>query len=374
MARKRTFALALLLAGWAASVSLAAEVQTGNPGLKSIETISFGPEGLLLIGDGRGAQVVAMQTGDTAPTKWTSTKIEDLRDLVAKRLGTMADKIEIRKLAVNPASQMAYLAVRKLDGKQDLILTLDGQGKLREFSLDSVKFSRYSLPAGDNAPIATITDLTWADSRVLVAALAKGSFASKIFAIDPEAKDDAVACVSTETYHVAHNRWETNAPIRTVIPYEEGGKKYLVGAFTCTPIVKYSLDSLKAGGRVKGESVIELGNGNTPLNMFVYEKDGKKYILMNHIRMFHKQNPVGPSPYWTAKVDYDILLESQKINEKALRRVQDRDKASISRTDRAQVVADFHGVVHMDRLGSDHVLVIRTDDKKGMSLGVLPLP
>lgn len=373
MASKRTFALALLLAGWATSLAPAAEVQTGDPQLKSIEAITFGPEGLLLIGDGRGAQVVAVQTGDTTPTKWVATtKIDDLRGHLAGRLGTTAKGIDILKMAVNPASQVAYFAVRKLDGKQDLILTLDGAGKVREFAFDKVKFTRYTLPPAEKSPITKVTDITYADGRILLAAQAAGTFASKIIVIDPETAKDAASFVSTETYHVAHGRWETNAPIRTVIPYVEDGKKYLVGAFTCTPIVKYSLENLSAGGRVKGTSVIELGNGNTPLNMFVYEKDGKKYILMNHYRMFHKQNPVGPSPYWTAKVDYEILLENQKINEKALRRT--KGKASVSETERAQIAADFHGVIHMARLGDDRVLVVRTDDQKNMSLGVLPLP
>ena len=171
MASKRTFALALLLAGWAASVAPAAEVQTGDPQLKSIEAITFGPEGLLLIGDGRGAQVVAVQTGDTTPTKWVdTTKIDDLRGHLAARLGTTAKGIEILKMAVNPASQVAYLAVRKLDGKQDLILTVDGAGKVREFAFDKVKFTRYTLPPGEKSPITKVTDITYADGRILLAA------------------------------------------------------------------------------------------------------------------------------------------------------------------------------------------------------------
>src|SRR5262249_20268953 len=153
--------------------------------------------------------------------------------------------------------------------------------------------------------------------RVLVAAQASDTFGSKIISVPaPLAAGAECGCFSTETYHVAHGRWETNAPIRTVIPYEHDGKKYLVGAFTCTPIVKYALDDLKPGARVKGVSVIELGSGNNPLDMFVYEKDGKSYILMNHQRFQHKQNPAGPSPYWTAKVDHTILRETDKVNEK----------------------------------------------------------
>src|SRR5438552_2432697 len=124
---------------------------------------------------------------------------------------------------------------------------------------------------------------------------------------DPLDNDVKCVCFSTETYHVAHNQWETKAPIRTVLPYEENGKKYLVGAFTCTPVVKYALDDLQPGAKVKGMSVIELGAGNTPQGMFTYAKRGKKYILMNTKRFM---KAFGPSPYWTVRIDYDLLHEN----------------------------------------------------------------
>lgn len=369
MATRKWFALALLLA--LGSGAFAADMATGNPKLKSIEAISFGPNGLLIIGDGKGAQVVTVQTGDEAPTTWTIKKIDNIKGELAARLGTGPDGVEINKLAVNPASQVAYIAVRLMKGKQDLILTLDGAGKVKEFSLDNVKYTRYALPPGEKSPVTKITDVTWADGRILVAAQANETFASKIYSVNAKSNEDAT-CISTETYHVAHNRWETNAPIRTIIPYEQDGKKYLVGAFTCTPIVKYQLDDMKPNARVKGDSLIELGSGNTPLDMFTYEKNGKTYILMNTFRFHHAKNPVGPSPYWTAKVDYTILRESEKINDKALWRI--KGKASENLTDRAAPAPDYFGVVHMDKLNAQNALVIRTDDKGGFSLAVLPLP
>src|SRR5438874_3490385 len=87
-----------------ASTASAAEVTSGNPKLQSIESISFGPDGLLLIGDGRGAQVVAVQTGDVKPLHWGKLDISDFKGQVGGLLGTDAKGIEILKLAVNPAS------------------------------------------------------------------------------------------------------------------------------------------------------------------------------------------------------------------------------------------------------------------------------
>jgi hypothetical protein len=159
------------------------------------------------------------------------------------------------------------------------------------------------------------------------------------------------------------------------MPYELNGKKYLVGTFTCTPIVKYSLDEMQAGAKVKGVSVIELGNANTPKSMFSYEKNGKSYILMNQVRMaaMQKSNPVGPSEYWTCRVDQDIMQETEKINEKALLRYEGA-KASQSTTTRAIICPEYHGVMLMAKLDAERAVVIRKDAQGAVSLEVLPLP
>ena len=339
---------------------------TGNPKLKSIEAISFGPKGLLLIGDGRGSQVVAVDTGDTTMKAWTKTEVKKIKDELANRVGTTGKGIEILKMAINPASQKAYFAVRIMPGKKDLILTMDASGKVNEFDLENVKHVKVALPA--DTKVVKITDITWAGDRVLVAAQANETFGSKIFVISgPLDNETKCACFSTETYHVAHGQWETKAPIRTVLPYEEKGKNYLVGAFTCTPVVKYALDDLQPGAKVKGMSIIELGSGNTPQDMFTYEKGGKKYILMNTKRFF---KPFGPSPYWTVRIDYDLLRENAKVNEKALRRLKGNEPA----TDRAQMMPDYHGIMTMARLDDERALGVRTDDKGGFDLVVLALP
>jgi len=367
----RTCAVALVVALFASAPLCAADV--GTPPIKSIEAIAFGPDGLLLIGDGKGAQVVTVETGDRTPREWKVKEVADIKGKLAGMLGTMSKGIEIKKIAVNPASRTAYIAVRKLDGKNDIILTVAGDGKLGEFSLEKVKHTVYSLAPGGKAATKLITDITWADGKILVAAQANETFESRIYTIDPRKTGDAAAVsFSTETYHVGHSRWETNAPIRTIIPYEEKGKQYLVGAFTCTPVVKYSLEDMQPGSRVKGTSVVELGQGNTPLDMFVYEKDGKRYILMNTIRMMHAKNPAGPSKYWTAKVDYDLLTETNAINEKALWRT--KGKANVSQTDRAIIAEAFHGVTNMDRLTATQAVVIRDDGKDNLNLEVVALP
>ena len=48
--------------------------------------------------------------------------------------------------------------------------------------------------------------------------------------------------------------------------------------------MKIPVDSLKPGTKVIGTTVAELGNMNQPLDMVVYTKDGKDYLLMSNSR------------------------------------------------------------------------------------------
>jgi hypothetical protein len=46
--------------------------------------------------------------------------------------------------------------------------------------------------------------------------------------------------------------------------------------------VKIPVSELKPGNKVKGTTIAELGNRNRPLDMVIYNKGGKEYILMNN--------------------------------------------------------------------------------------------
>ena len=145
------------------------------------------------------------------------------------------------------------------------------------------------------------------------------------------------------------------------MPFTEGGKTYVVGAFACTPVVKYPLDALSPDAKVKGTSVIELGSGNRPLDMFTYTKDGKEYVLANTLRFHHEKRPFGPSPYWTVRFERSLLGEEENVNEKALLRLNRRLQPA---TPRIVMVDGFHGVVQMDRLGETEALVLKQNADK----------
>jgi hypothetical protein len=342
---------------------------TGSPHLKSINVITFAPQGVLLVGDGAGAQVVAIKTGDTQKQPQLKRAITNIEARLAAPLGAKAEGISIIDMAVNPASGVAYFAVRRQDDKSLAILTVNGAGEVGELELEKVEFAAVQLKAGD-AKVTAVTDVAWADSQIVAAGRSNEEFASKIFSIAaPLSHAQKTSSFSAETYHVAHGRWETKAPMSVVIPLKEDGKTYVVGAFSCTPVVKYPIDALQPGAEVKGISMIELGSGNRPLDMFVYEKNGKPYVLASTFRFHHKRRPFGPSPYWTVKFEQSLLVGDKATNEKAVRRLKGNQPA----TPRIEMVEAFHGVKLMDRLGPAHALVVR-ETKKGSVFEPLALP
>src|SRR6202035_3912286 len=85
---------------------------------------------------------------------------------------------------------------------------------------------------------------------------------------------------TVQIWHASHGDFETEAPVRTFVPYTISGQQYILAAYTCTPLVKIPVSDLKAGAQVKGVTISDLGSGNQPLDMVPYKKDGHEYILI----------------------------------------------------------------------------------------------
>lgn len=346
--------------------------QHGNPNLKSIGTLSFGPQGLLLVAEPRSAAIVAIDTGDTGPVMKLKQRVDDIAGLAAAGLGAPAGGVQIVAMAVNPASGKIYLSVVRTADKQVAILTIDADGKLQDLALDKATYVRVPLPSTETAKVQNISDLAFAKDRVLAAGQSNEEFSSKIYSLPiPLTHDGSAKVFSAETYHVAHGRWETKAPIQSFIPYEENGKHFVVGAFACTPIAKFPLDDIQSGGNIRGTSVMELGSGNKPLGMFTYDKGGKKWLVTNTYRMQFKKDLFGPSRYWGVRMEMSFLLENNNIpiNEKATR----RDEKEKSGPGGVEIMDELSGAVHIDKLNNDYMVVLReSGDKLNLEMAKLP--
>src|SRR5205807_6440448 len=121
--------------------------------------------------------------------------------------------------------------------------------------------------------------IVYVKDRVLVAGLSNEEFSSKFRSIPfPFTAADKGAEVGF--FHGSHGRFETTSPVRTFVAYDINGEANILAAYTCTPLVKVPVAQLKPGEKVKGTTVAELGNQNRPLDMIVYKKGGKEYILL----------------------------------------------------------------------------------------------
>jgi hypothetical protein len=87
---------------------------------------------------------------------------------------------------------------------------------------------------------------------------------------------------SVEIYHGSHGQLETFSPVFTFVPYRINGEPSIVASYLCTPLVKFPVSSLKSGSKVMGTTIAELGNGNRPLDMIVYQKNGQEFLLMSN--------------------------------------------------------------------------------------------
>lgn len=337
-------------------------LSSGKLQMQSAGPLAFGPDGVLFVGDSAGASILALDTGDRTPGSGGMVNVAAINEKIAGLLGAAPDEIQVNDMAVNPISRNTYFSVSRGRGPDAaaVILRADASGKLSELALDSIKHSRVALP---NAPapdaaddrgrplrVQSITDLAYVDGNVIIAGLSNEEFASNLRSI-PFPFSDADGGTSVEIFHGAHGRWETNSPIRTFVPYEVQNESQILAAYTCTPLVKFPVSQLKPGTKVVGKTIAELGNRNRPLDMIVYKKGGKDYILMsNSSRGVMKMSAEGVDEYEAIKAKTDITgLPYETIDE-------------------------LQGIQQLDAYNDSHAIVLAQDDGGALNLKTIALP
>lgn len=270
-----------------ASNSYTEDFILGDPEIESVHAMAFGPESILFIGDSDAAQVVAIDLSTQEKAHNEKMAIADIEDELSKLLGTETDQIQIIDLAVDPANENVYIAVNHSSGKS--LLFLVNNNTLEPVSIDHVSHSKTVL---DNAVAAdakdrrgrslrqwAISDLRYADDKVMVSGLSNAEFSSTFRAISFPF-DESEMQSSLEIYHAAHGQYETYAPIKTFTPIMINGESQILASYTCTPLVVFPMTELQDGAHAKGRTVAELGNWNTPLDIIEMEKEGERYVLM----------------------------------------------------------------------------------------------
>src|ERR1700733_14187918 len=341
---------------------------SGKAELRSAGPLAFGPDGVLFVGDSTAAAIVAIDTRDNKAVKSAAPiDIKGVNEKVAALLGTSKDQILINDIKVNPISKNVYLSISRGKGPDAVavLLRLDGAGKMTEVSLDNVDHASASIPnppvakgeastrptyvTNSNPRLDTVTEIAYVNGNVVVAGLSNEEFSSNLRTIPFPFKSELQSS-NIEIYHGSHGRYETQAPVRTFVPYTIQNKQYIVAAYTCTPLVTIPMSDLKAGAKVKGSTIAELGAGNRPIDMIAYKKDSHEYLLMAN------------SARGVMKVTTDHLEQYKPITA----------PSDIAGTP-YQTVAGLTGVMHLTSLDDSNALIL-TDSNGAMDLRSVPLP
>lgn len=365
MRNKLAFATASLALAFALSPAHAADhkwgLKTGTPELKSAGALSFAVDGIIIVGDPKGATVFAIDTGSAkGDASKVTHSIDGLNEKVAAALGTK--EVVIKDLAVNPASGQIVLSVDA--GGKPTLVRIDEKGAVSELSLKGVAFSKVTLPDAPedkevtkgnrkvNSRNEAITDVAYINGRVLVAGLSNGQSPSTVRELAFPFEEGELG-TALEIYHAAHGKTEDYAVVRAFIPLTIGGETSVLAGFTCTPLVRFPITGIEPGKKLKGTTVAELGNRNMPLDMIAYEKDGKTWLLMAN-------NNRG-----VMKIDTDGITKNPGLTEPV--------KGGGTAGQTFTTIKELEGTVQLDKLNDTQAVVVIQKDG-ALSLKTVPLP
>jgi hypothetical protein len=324
--------------------------------------VTFGPNGVLFASDPMAATLYAINLGtQTSGTRAGTANVANIDQKIAALLGTDAASVNIRDMAVHPASKNTFVSVMRGQGPdaKPAIVRVDGAGAIDLVSLDTLTFTSVTLPSpaavnttGRGGRAQSITDLAFSNGRVYASGLSNEEFASKLYSIAyPFAAADKGT--SVEIFHGNHGQLETRSPVMAFVPLTIASQPHIVAGYTCTPLVKFPVASLTSGtSKVLGTTMAELGAGNQPLDIITYTKGGQEYLLMSNNRR------------GVMKIATASFASAPHIGARV---AEETGGVPFER------VAAMTGVEQMDLLDADRSVVIATS-AEGRSLSTLELP
>jgi hypothetical protein len=348
-------------------------LKSGTPQIAAVGPMAFGPDDVLFVADNVNAKVFALDVADPRGSTDEAPSPIDVDDLDAKLsafLGCPVDDVVVKDLAAHPRSGNVYLSVMRGRGEDALpvIVRVDNRdATLADVDLSSIPFAEASIanaPTADDprqdfrfaeAPegeiferggrsfriarpqvrASTVTDIGYVDGTVIVAGMSNEEFSSNLRRI-PFPFTGELEESSLEIFHVAHGKWETAAPIRTFVPFDDGAS--ILASYTCTPLVHFPLAELENGKQARGRTVAELGAGNQPLDILRYSQEGKEYVLV-----CHSTHPV-------MKIDASTIAGQDALTEPQQPVGIPRETVDLPRTSM------------LANLGDDYVLALQRDD------------
>ncbi len=332
---------------WIAAFALLAVPASSAQDTWLIVALRFDAKGTLYAADARGS-IHAIETVDKA-AKAEKVVIADLGDALAKAMKANAGDVFVNAMAVHPVSHAVYIAASRVRGAATTLFRVNDKGELEALAAKNLKLKSVAMPKGVQ-PL----DLVVGPKGLIVSSFMRDKqFLARLHTVAlPLADGAAPGTAESELYHTSHEAWETEAPLMSMTAFEKDGKTWVLGSTACTPVVRLDAADVADKKKVKSATIVELGMGNAPVTLVVYQKDRKDVLLVT-------------SEEDTYRVDGAVLGEKEKLNEKAIT----RNKGEI---EQVKVLAAWKGVSRVSLLDGTSAVAVKRGEK--LSLETLDLP
>ena len=289
-------------------VVTAAQANDAKLDLKFAGALEFSDKGTLFVGDNYNGAIYSFDmTADGAPAMVKPVTITDIDTKIADVLGVGTSAIEINDMAAHPVSGEIYISVSRVGSyaSRPVLLKVTQDKQVELLDLATYSFKKQALshypdqtttfrPRGTMGPPSArdiakgdiklsslaIMDMVYHKNELFVSGVAYDDFLSTLRRISVPF-DNTQSSANVQMYHIAHDQYETRAPIRAMAIHEIDGKDQLVAAYTCSPIVLVPLDKIVDGAKIAANTLGDMGNGQ-PIDMISYKLNGKDTLFVTN--------------------------------------------------------------------------------------------
>ena len=277
--------------------------------IESLGVLEFNDEGILFIGDSISGAIHAFDfTAEEQASESFEINVYEIDAQIAAVLGTVQSSIQINDIAVHPLSGEVYLSVTRGHGTDALpaLVKVDAANNIHNIDLSILEFTSQALNsvpdmthriglrgtmsapptkkeiAKSKRPLRTlaIVSMEYHNGELFVAGVSNEEFSSVLRRI-PFPFNGTESISKIEMYHIAHDQYETRAPIRSMVVKQIDGVDQLVAAYTCSPLVLIPLSDLKNDAKVKARTLGDMGNGQ-PIDMVPFNLNGQEMIFVTN--------------------------------------------------------------------------------------------
>ena len=269
--------------------------------------LTFSEDGVLFVGDNHNGAIYAFEIpGEKSNVPVQPTSIAHIDTKMAELLGVGTSALEINDMAAHPVSDDVYISVTRIGSfsSRPAIVKVAPSGDISLVDLSALRFQKQALSEfpqngtsfqirgmGGTPPLPrdiakgdiairsmAIMDMAFHDGELFVAGVAYDNFRSALRRI-AYPFDGRQNVASVDMYHIAHDQYESRAPIRAMAIQQIDGKAQLIAAYTCSPVVLVPLEAIQDGAKISAKTIMDIGNGQ-PLDMVSFEINGEAMLFV----------------------------------------------------------------------------------------------